>query len=111
MIQSPQKKCPVRAMPDPDQPHRDQVGDELCPTTSAGSQPTEQRSAQRRKYIQPKPIREGDMPALPEVTRTLGEVRIVEVARQPDPEEIPDPQRHVGITGKIKMQLERKQNH
>ena len=100
-IEAPKQEIPAGAMPD------------------AGGGPDDQQvqeepglghpvSPQRNIEILPEPGSQRDVPPPPEFGDGLGDIRVVKVTHKFKAQHPPQPYSHIGITGKIKVDLERK---
>ena len=99
MQQSPKDEGIVRPMPesaDEKDDHGIQVGSQLPPSVST----------QGKINVGAQETGQGDMPPLPEVRRGKRLIRGVEIDRQIEVEQLSQPYRHIGITGKVKIDLE-----
>lgn len=103
MIGSPCDESPVGAMPEPTQQENDKrVTDHLCLRAAA--------AAQRDIDVIAEPSRQRNVPSAPELGNVAAEIRHVEVAHQPDAEQLRSADGDVGISGEIAVNLESEQN-
>ena len=99
---APDQEGPVRAMPEAGQAHHhDQHAGLSRERTFA--------AAERDVEIVADPGRQRDVPTLPEGLRRARKIRLAEIGCQPQPEQERDAERHVGIAGKIEIDLETEQ--
>ena len=80
------------------QPDDGNVAELLCKAALVASQ--------RDIDIIPEPCPHGDMPAPPEIGNTVGQKRIVEVFQKSEPQHPSKADGHVGIAGKVEIDLE-----
>jgi len=52
-----------------------------------------------------KPVREGHVPAPPEIADAAADIRKVEIFREAEPQHLSQPDRHIGVAGKIAINL------
>ena len=57
-------------------------------------------------HIIPEPRAQGNMPTAPELSNTLRHIRVVEIFHKLESKHFPQTNRHIGITAKIKINLE-----
>lgn len=63
-------------------------------------------SAQGNVHIVPEPAAQGHMPAAPEFRGTFGNIGIIEVFREMEPEHEAKADGHVGISGEVEVNLQ-----
>ena len=98
MYRAPDHVVPGRPVPEAAEQHDDHqihVG-----TPRRASVPTE-------RYVEkiPKPLREGDMPSPPEFTEGGGQIRVVEIHWEPEPEHIREAPRNARVSREITEDL------
>ena len=104
VINAPQDKVPRRAVPESGQkPDYHQIAIGLEGSLAA--------SAEREIDIFAEPARKRDVPAPPKIRDTVGNVGIVEIFKEMKAEYPAHADRHIGVTGKIKVYLERKADY
>ena len=98
-IDAPEHEIPASAMPEASkQPYDRDVAQLLGKTAAA--------AAERDVDIITEPAAHRDMPALPEICDAVRDKRIVEVFREVEAQHAAEADRHIGITGKVEVDLE-----
>ena len=99
IVQPPQNEVPRRTVPHPgEEPHDENVS--LLVVTVA---------AERNVDIIAEERAEGHMPSPPELGRAPGDERIVEVFKEAEAEHSAKPDGHVGVSGELEIELQRKE--
>ena len=99
VIKSPYDKIPRGSVPDSgEQPYYKKV--ENFPRRGAAV------AAERDVYIVPKPCGKGDVPASPEIGDGTGNIRVTEIFFKMKSEHFSETDCHIGIAGKVKINLE-----
>src|SRR5436853_2909674 len=101
---TPDHKCPGAAVPETTEQHRDHdvaINEPGRPAISA----------ERNVKIIAEPARETDVPAMPEVGNARREIRETKIDGQLVTEEARGSDGHVGVTGKIAIDLDRVEQH
>ena len=99
VAQAPEDKGPVGPVPDAGQkPHSQHIKD-----VTAGGAPV---AAQGDVDIIPEPLGQGHMPPVPEVRDAGRLIGGVEVLPDLKAQELPDPDRHIRVAGKVIIELE-----
>ena len=111
---APQHEVPGHAVPQADQHHGTELGDQQHfkrrKTSGAGIARGlfggAQRTGKRVKPVGAEPHGEGYMPVIPELGQIGLEIGIIEIFRQGDPHQVPQSDRQIGITAEIEINLQ-----
>ena len=101
--QAPEHKGPGRTVPQArEHPHEEDVSEPLGLAHPA--------AAQGDIQVIPEPAAQGHVPTPPELLNGAGEEGIVEILREFEAEDPAQADGHIGITGKVKVNIEKKCN-
>src|SRR2546423_3090707 len=98
MKKAPKNEFPRCSMPKPCQKKNDQKIADRLPTTAAVA-------AEWDVKVVSKPERKGHMPAPPKIGYGPGGIGVIEILRKGKSQDEREPNGHVGITGKIEINL------
>ena len=99
MESAPDHEIPRRAVPQSAEQHRkDQV--------DVGSPPASAISAERDVEVFPQPRGKRNVPAPPEVSDGFRSIGRIEILSEDEAEDETEPDRHVGVTAEIEVNLE-----
>src|SRR5258707_14461540 len=96
VVQTPRDEVQRRAVPETAESHRHEQVRVTAPRTLSVA-------SERDVEVVAQPGGEGDVPAAPELRRTRGAIRPVEVPRQLDAEDAREPERHVGVRAEVEV--------